>query len=447
MPTKLPSKVVLGWLPSPLGGMSLLQQGFVDSIISFLSHDTNPDTGRQIFGGYTTASAGYIPSSRCLLVEAFLEKTSAEWLLMLDWDITFKPTDVYKLIDYVSDDPTKVVSGCYVTYFGDGNLLRPCWFASKNGQDYIPVTDFRTDEMVPLTVTGMGFTLMHRKLLEKMKAKYKNDPWPWFGHDIIGDNRVGEDLTFCTRARKCGATIWGHGGVLLGHTKAKMLLAEDMMDVMYARSSRPETAPRPGSQTLPKLSNTEKNVLNVGCGFDRVLPDQYKGWHQHTLDIDPKTLPDIQADGRDIAMIADESYDGVFCSHNLEHYPSHDVGKVLKGFYRVLKPRGKVEILTPDLVAVMSRVVEEKLDVDDELYVSPAGPITARDVIYGYQEQQASSGEDFFAHRSGFSKRSLKKALSNAGFTNIKITSTRKNTELQAIGYKPDVSSMVKMLP
>jgi hypothetical protein len=434
MPSKLPSKVVLGWLPSPLGGMSLLQQGFVDSVFSFLSYDTNPATGRQLFGGYTTAAAGYIPSGRCLLVEAFLNKTTEDWLLMMDWDITFVPEDVYRLLDYADGDPMKVVSGCYLTFFGNDNLLRPCWFAQQNGEEYVPVTEFETDKVIPLTVCGMGFTLMHRKALLKIAEAHKDDPWPWFGHDIIGNSRVGEDLTFCSRARKLGVTVWGHGGVLLGHTKAKTLRAEDMMDTQFARSAKPVEADKPVEPVVLPPSTGEKTVLSIGAGGDLTVPEEYKGWKLHTLDIDPSVKPDIIADGRDLSVIKDSSYDAIYCSHNIEHYPRHDIAKLLIGFKRVLKARGHVNILTPDLGAVMQRVVREGLDIDDTLYVSPSGPITVKDVIYGYGQQIEKSGDPFFEHKGGFTKKSLTKALKDAGFKNIKVTSS--NLELKAIGTK-----------
>ena len=431
MPGKSP-KLCLGWIPSPLGGMQLLQQGFVDSIIGFLSFDTNPQTGRQLFGGYTSSQSGYIPSSRNMLVQTFLDKTEADWLLMLDWDITFQADDVYKLLDYASNNPMKVVSGCYLTYFGEDNLLRPCWFAKQGGEDYVPVTNFEQDKVMPLTVCGMGFTIMHRTLLKKMEKVYNKDPWKWFGHDIIGDSHVGEDLTFCSRARKCGATVWGHGGVLLGHTKAKTLRVEDMMDTQFAKSS--SSTPAESVSVTVRPSGKRKTILSVGAGSDRTVPAAYQHWDVHTLDIDPKVKPDIMADGRDLSSLDANSYDAIYCSHNLEHYPRHDVANVLKGFYRILKPGGVVEIRTPDLGAVMQRVVQENLDIEDILYISPMGPIAVKDVVYGYGKQIEVSGDDFFAHKGGFTKKSLKKALEQADFNGVKITSA--DLELTAIGYR-----------
>ena len=52
-------------------------------------------------------------------------------------------------------------------------------------------------------------------------------------------------------------------------------------------------------------------------------------------------------------------------------------------------------------------MVEKNLDIDDFLYQSPEGPITVRDVIYGYGAEIERSGNDFYAHKTGFTKKSL----------------------------------------
>ncbi len=109
-------------------------------------------------------------------------------------------------------------------------------------------------------------------------------------------------------------------------------------------------------------------------------------------------------------------YDAIYCSHNLEHYYRHDVRKVVLGFAHVLK-RGRVShINVPDLEALIGIAVDKGMDIDDFLYQSPAVPITVRDVIYGYGVEIERSGNDFFAHKTGFSQKSLTKVLNECGF-------------------------------
>jgi SAM-dependent methyltransferase len=122
-------------------------------------------------------------------------------------------------------------------------------------------------------------------------------------------------------------------------------------------------------------------------------------------------------DGRQLGELAAAQFDAIYCSHNLEHYFRHDVPKVLGGFFHVLKPGGFAQIRVPDLAELMRRVVQGKIDLEETLYVSPAGPIAPIDVIYGFGRQIESSGVDFFAHKTGFSDQSLARAVERAGFS------------------------------
>jgi hypothetical protein len=64
----------------------------------------------------------------------------------------------------------------------------------------------------------------------------------------------------------------------------------------------------------------------------------------------------------------------------------------------------------------MRQVVQKAMDIDDVLYQSPAGPITVRDVFYGYGMEIERSGNDFFAHKTGFTQKSLVRMLESCGF-------------------------------
>ena len=61
-------------------------------------------------------------------------------------------------------------------------------------------------------------------------------------------------------------------------------------------------------------------------------------------------------------------------------------------------------------------MTERGRDMEDVLYTSPAGPITVRDVLYGLGRAIQKTGVDFYAHKTGFTRRSLGDALRRAGF-------------------------------
>ena len=160
-----------------------------------------------------------------------------------------------------------------------------------------------------------------------------------------------------------------------------------------------------------------RKVLNVGGNSkDIPLPETYQGWENVLLDIDPSVKPDVLCDARALSTLPGSVYDAVYCAHNLEHYYRHDVPKVLAGFRHVLKDPGFAHIRVPDMGEVMRQVVQKSMDIDDVLYRSPAGPITVRDVFYGYGPEIERSGNDFFAHKTGFTQKSLVRMLETCGF-------------------------------
>jgi SAM-dependent methyltransferase len=179
----------------------------------------------------------------------------------------------------------------------------------------------------------------------------------------------------------------------------------------------------------------KKKVLNVGGGSKEIpLPMPYAEYEHVLLDIDPKGSPDIVCDARKLVSLEASQYDAVYCSHNLEHYYRHDVRKVLAGFMHILKDGGFVHIMVPDIHDVMKATLERGLDIDDVLYESPAGPIMVLDVLYGYSVEIESSGQDFYAHKTGFTKKSLLTALETAGFR--KHFAGTDNFEIAVISFK-----------
>jgi len=160
-------------------------------------------------------------------------------------------------------------------------------------------------------------------------------------------------------------------------------------------------------------------VLNVGGASKTIpLPGHYAGWAHVLLDIEPGKDVDLVADARNLGELHPFAFDAVYCSHNVEHYYPHEVPQILAGFRHVLKADGFAEIRVPDLDSVLRAMIDRGLDVEDALYQSRAGPVSVRDVLYGLGSAIAE-GKVYFAHKTGFTQRSLRKALDAAGFAEI----------------------------
>jgi hypothetical protein len=168
---------------------------------------------------------------------------------------------------------------------------------------------------------------------------------------------------------------------------------------------------------MAEAATRKRRLLNVG-GQSRVmqLPGAYAEFDHVLLDLDPNTGADLVHDVRELTSLEPQQFDAIYCSHNLEHVRQHEVPVVLAGFRHVLKPGGLAHIIVPDLQELMLACVQQGIDLDGLLYESPMGPITPLDVLYGHGGMIAQSGQDFYAHRTGFSRRTLANVVEASGF-------------------------------
>ena len=173
-------------------------------------------------------------------------------------------------------------------------------------------------------------------------------------------------------------------------------------------------------------------VLNVGSGGGRDLPPIYRGWDQHTLDIDESVKPDIVCDAKKLTSLRGGKYDAIYCSHNLEHFYKHEVPVVLSGFMHMLKSSGFANISVPDMNALFESV--RGRDIDETWYKTDCGKISFHDVIYGWGAQ-VSNGNLYYAHKTGFTEKSLGKALRGANFAKV-LTASDQGGNLHAFAFK-----------
>jgi SAM-dependent methyltransferase len=171
-----------------------------------------------------------------------------------------------------------------------------------------------------------------------------------------------------------------------------------------------------------EASVPRKKVLHVGCGpYNPAKLHQHfrtPEWQEVRLDIDPAVQPDVVCSITDLGVVASESVDGVWSSHNLEHLYWHEVPRALREFRRVLKPGGVLLITMPDLQQAAAFVAQGNLE--GVLYTSPAGPISAIDVLFGHRAS-VERGNAFMAHKTGFTAQTLAQKLHDADFVNVQV--------------------------
>jgi predicted SAM-dependent methyltransferase len=176
----------------------------------------------------------------------------------------------------------------------------------------------------------------------------------------------------------------------------------------------------------------ERVLVNVGCGPREAssLPAYFDSWRQIRVDVDASVQPDVIADLTDLSPIPDGSADAVWAAHCVEHLYEHQVAPALREFHRLLRADGFACVIVPDLQTVAQYVAADRLQ--EALYDSPAGPVTAHDILFGFGAAIAG-GRTSMAHRCGFTPGMLQRYFQQLPFGEVLLRRRPKELELVAL--------------
>jgi SAM-dependent methyltransferase len=187
---------------------------------------------------------------------------------------------------------------------------------------------------------------------------------------------------------------------------------------------------------------TKRRILNAGSGLTEVvekLPSIFNPdlWDETRLDVEVKTEPDIVSSIVDMrAKVQDNAFDAVYSAHAIEHLHAHQVLPAFQEFRRVLKNDGFALLTCPDLAAICRLVIEKGADA--VAYTSPAGPITAIDMLYGHGASIAH-GYLSMAHNTAFTPERLGRFAVQAGFREVRLVRGT-SYDIWALLMAPDAS-------
>ena len=180
-------------------------------------------------------------------------------------------------------------------------------------------------------------------------------------------------------------------------------------------------------KTLLHVSYSHNTLDKTAKGFNNGR------WKELRLDIDTTVNPDIVGTMTDMSCLKNTSVDAIFSSHTLQSLYPHEVPIALKEFHRVLKEDGFCIISCPDLKSVCERAVQDKLT--EPAYLSPVGPITPFDSLYGHSDFLAKDTL-FRAHHCGFTEKVLQATLNACDFQSIATLTRSRAFECWALACK-----------
>lgn len=182
---------------------------------------TSPMAGEVV----AVSSGPNIARARNLLCRIFLTEHTTPWLWMLDTDMMFPAGTLARLTAAADPDRSPIVGALCVTA-NDDQPPRPTMYqlADHDGRPrWRVMTGYSDDALVYVGATGAACLLIHRGALEKIAAESGDPAWPWFAESAMGATTVGEDITFCMRARQAGLPVKVHTGIHAGHIKPAVM--------------------------------------------------------------------------------------------------------------------------------------------------------------------------------------------------------------------------------
>jgi len=181
----------------------------VETCASLLTLQINSKIPIQIrFAPYT-----YIHVARSALLYQAVE-IDATHIMFIDSDIVFPKDGIERLLNQDKD----IIGGLYHKRTGDNS---PVIFKQVGDKLESIAPDSMTKSFEVDTI-GTGFMLIKMEVFKKMEPPffYYGDPSE-FGLKKIALFDLGEDTTFCLKARKNGYKVWCDPTLNLGHIGTK----------------------------------------------------------------------------------------------------------------------------------------------------------------------------------------------------------------------------------
>lgn len=208
-------------------------------------------------GGYIRVEGGpRISDNRTRCVDRFLQFPGAQWMWMVDADMVL-PDDALDMLLAVADPENQPIVGGLCFAGRDGQPPKPTMNimgVNDDGSANLQmVADWPRGQVLRVDTTGAACLLVHRSVLEKM-AEHFPRPYPWFAETYMTGSQIGEDATFCLRARQLGYPVAVHTGVSVGHRKTTTIdlntYERDALPQHRAQAEACQGAPREGELAM-----------------------------------------------------------------------------------------------------------------------------------------------------------------------------------------------------
>lgn len=208
-----PGGIIIGYLS---GGDTRIE--FTRSIGAVTAHSIGK--GLPLIGALPHVSGPRIAAGRNHLVESFLE-TPGEWLFMVDDDMSFDGDVLERFLAVADPEKAPIVGGLAFATGRDG-IFPTIFRVHPEAKVPTRIDAWPLGGVIEVDASGAACLFIHRSVFEKMAGEYPK-PWQWFQETTLNGNAVGEDMTFCLRARALGFPIYVDTSIKFGHVKSRII--------------------------------------------------------------------------------------------------------------------------------------------------------------------------------------------------------------------------------
>lgn len=223
-----------------------VQANFTYSLLRMFAHDSHGVIARGGGPLLTNATPMNLPDVRNTIIKGMLAETSADWLLWVDADAGFDADLAERLMEAADPVERPIVGAlafmvCKRESDAKGGwrwTLAPTIYNYQSDatgkKGFIPRYDYPENTLVRVGATGCHALLIHRSVLEKVRAGYGDT---WFTRHVLPGNEdlglMGEDFSFCVKAATAGFPVYVHTGVKTTHQQTVWIGEDDYQDSLW----------------------------------------------------------------------------------------------------------------------------------------------------------------------------------------------------------------------
>lgn len=162
-----------------------------------------------------------IGRQRQTLFDYWADQIKSDWILWVDSDIVVDIHVVSELMTAADAQERPIVSGVYfISKQAEGTLGNPmpAIFIEVNQTTIRHLHPLPVDELVKIDSAGMGFVLMNKSIIPKLRKVFPNQSL-FAEVEHLGDGYIGEDIVFFQRVKQAGIPVYAWTGALVKHMK------------------------------------------------------------------------------------------------------------------------------------------------------------------------------------------------------------------------------------